>query len=149
MAVKTKTSSAEWNRLKKKTKKLFDELGSVNCPAFPKEEVRFNSKGRNHLFYKGPRSERSIKDISIRVRLIPHAIEILKKMPIPQEEDSYSKNKKKYQYWAFEGVIKNRRVKVIVRQVGRGKKHLWSIAPAWRKKRFGRRNIKSGRLKNA
>ena len=37
------------------------------------------------------------------------------------------------QLWALEAVIDERRIKVIVRQKGDGKKCFWSVIPAWRK----------------
>ena len=139
----------KWKTLDKETKKFFLETKSIKCPAFPGEKVVFTSKGRNHLFYKGARSERTLKEINVRVLLLPNATILLRKMSIPQEEDkTTSKDGKVIRYWAFEGVVRDRITKVIVRQVGKGNKHFWSVAPAWRKSRFGRRNIRSGRLKN-
>ena len=129
--------------LKEKVKDIFQQNRSLICPAFPNEEIIFNAKGINHLFYKGSRRKRLASRIKANLRLLPRAIELLKKMPIPQEEDSYTKDKKKYNFWAFEGVVDSRRIKVIIRQVGNGKKHFWSVIPFWRKKRFGVRNSKS------
>lgn len=122
--------------IKKHAKTLFKKYRSISCPAFPKEAVVFNSKGLSHLFYKGAEktSTRSPLESEVRVKLLPHAIEVLKCMPLPQEESSLVDKKGKVcRYWAFEAVVHNRRVKVIVRQVGNGKKHFWSVIPAWRK----------------
>lgn len=63
-------------------------------------------------------------------------------MPIPQEESKYVFENKQYKFWAFEGVIEGKRIKTIVRQVGHGHKHFWSVIPAWRKTKFGRLNAK-------
>lgn len=43
-------------------------------------------------------------------------------------------------YWGFVAIIDDYRIKVIVRQVGRGGKHFWSVIPAWTK--LGYREIK-------
>jgi len=56
-------------------------------------------------------------------------------MPYFQEESNYKK----------EAVINDRRIKVVIRQVGNGQKHFWSVIPAWRKDRFG---IINARKKN-
>lgn len=123
-------------KLKSQAKIFFKKNKLVACPAFPKEKVTFNSKGLSHLFYKGSRkvATRSMKEIAVRVRLLPHALKVLKLMPLAQEEDRLIDRKGKVcHYWAFEAVVYNRRVKVIIRQVGNGKKHFWSVIPAWRR----------------
>ncbi|MDD4990098.1 MAG: hypothetical protein PHW31_02200 [Candidatus Pacebacteria bacterium] len=35
--------------------------------------------------------------------------------------------------WGLVAIIRNFRVKVIIRQAGNGQKHFWSVIPAWRK----------------
>ena len=55
-------------------------------------------------------------------------------MPFIQEETNLVNYEGKIcYYWAFEAVVDKRRIKVIVRQVGKGKKHFWSVIPAWRR----------------
>ncbi len=133
-------------KFKDQIRKIFDETKEVNCPAFPKEKIIFNAKGINHLIYKGSRSRREISRIETNVRLLPSAIKILKIMPLAQEEMFYVRESTKYQFWTFEAVIDNRRIKAIIRQVGNGKKHFWSVIPAWRKDRFGVLNAKKRNL---
>ena len=99
--------------------------------------VIFNAKGINHLLYKGNRSERDLSRIQTNIRLLPRAIRVLQLMPFFQEESGYEKEGVKFRYWAFEAVVDDRRVKVVVRQIGNGRKHFWSVIPAWRKDRFG------------
>lgn len=134
--------------LKEKTKKFFKETGSINCPSFTNEKVFFNAKGLQHLFYKGPRSRRDIKRITKSIELLPRSVKLLKLMPIAQEEDEYVSHNKRYRFWAFEGVVENRRIKVVVRQIGTGRKHFYSVIPAWRKKRFGVINSKKNLSKS-
>ncbi len=55
-------------------------------------------------------------------------------MPLAQEENTLTnRDGKVCKYWAFEAVVDERRLKVIIRQVGNGKKHFWSVIPAWRR----------------
>lgn len=122
---------------KDQIRKIFNETKEVACPAFPGEKVIFNAKGINHLIYKGNRSRREQSRIETNIRLLPRAIKTLKLMSLPQEETSYLREDIKYKFWTFEAVVDKRRIKVIVRQVGKGKKHFWSVIPAWRKDRFG------------
>ena len=61
-------------------------------------------------------------------------MKVLKLMPLAQEESVFvAKDGKQVKYWDFEAVVDDRRIKVIVRQIGNGKKHFWSVIPAWRK----------------
>lgn len=127
---------------KNQIKKLFEEYQNVSCPAFSDEEIVFNAKGINHLIYKGNRSRREVSRITTNIRLLPKAVKMLRLMPFWQEENGYIKNGVSYTFWSFEAVVENRRIKVIVRQTGNGKKHFWSVIPAWRKDRFGILNAK-------
>ena len=131
-------------RLKEQAGEFFTKTRSVKCPAFPNEVISFNGKGLLHLFYSGSRSERSESEVSARIKLLGRAVKLLQLMPIPQEESQRTdQNGKVFKYWAFEGVVDEFRLKVIVRQKGHGKKHFWSVVPAWRKTRFGRQNSRS------
>lgn len=130
--------------LKEQAKLFFITHREVYCPAFPNEVVKFNGKGLNHLFYKSARRKRSLKEIVIRTKMLPRAFELLEKSIVPQEEDQYvGKNDKVFRFWGFHGVIGNKLIKVIVRQVGNGDKHFWSAIPWWRKTRFGNKNSRS------
>mgnify|MGYP001611828178 FL=1 len=137
-------ASTEHDHLKEAAKLFFEKAGTVECPAFPKEEIIFNSKGCEHLFYKGSRKARKPKQSKMRISLLPSALIILKKLSLFQEERILSDNKgRTIHYWAFEGVVEERRIKVIVRQVGKGKKHFWSVIPSWKNFDGKRVNIKS------
>ena len=133
--------------LREKAKEKYAKIGEISCSAFPNETIIYNAKGLNHIFYKRARSGRSKINAATKVRLLDRAVELLERSTVFQEEDSYSgiyrKKRRKHKFWAFEGVIRNRRIKVIIRQIGRGKKHFWSVIPAWRKSKFGVRNIRS------
>ena len=126
----------ETKELKQKARAFFKKNKSIICPAFPKEKVIFNSKGLSHLFYEGgiKKPSRPLKEVGTRVNLLPSALKVLKGMPFIQEETTLVNHQGKIcLYWAFEAVVDNRRIKVIVRQVGNGQKHFWSVIPAWRR----------------
>lgn len=132
-------------KLKEQARKFFREVGSVQCPAFPKETITFNSKGINHLFHKGARTNRmrSGKEIAIRAKLLPRAVKLLSLMPVYQQDIVFESDGKMFKFWSVEGVVDNRRIKVIVRQVGNGNKHFWSVIPDWRKIKGVIQNAKS------
>ena len=125
------------NIYKNQIQAIFQQTKEIACPAFGGEMVIFNAKGINHLLYKGNRSERDLSRIQTNIRLLPRAIRVLQLMPFFQEESGYEKEGVKFRYWAFEAVVDDRRVKDVVRQIGNGRKHFWSVIPAWRKDRFG------------
>lgn len=129
---------------KKQIHLIFFENQDLFSPAF-NSKIIFNSKGINHLLYKGNRSRRETERIEINLRLLPRAIKLLKRATFWQEESNYKTEDIFYKFWAFEAVVDERRIKVIIRQVGNGNKHFWSVIPAWRKDRFG---IVNARKKN-
>lgn len=133
-------------QLKKEAQKFFRKNKSVNCPAFPSKKVIFNSKGLSHLFYKGSKkiSSRPLKEVAVRVSLLPRALKLLQLMPLAQEEFIAKDSKNRScSYFAFEAVVDKKRIKVIVRKISNGKLHFWSVIPAWRKVRGQRVNAKS------
>lgn len=137
-------ASSEHEHLKETAASFFKKTKVVKCPAFPREKVVFNSKGLEHLFYKGSRKARKPKQSRVRISLLPPALIILKKLSLFQEERILL-NKKggRIHYWAFEGVVEEKRVKVIVQQTGKGKKHFWSVIPSWKSINGRRVNVKS------
>lgn len=124
---------AKIDELKEKGRKIFEKNKKISCPAFPKDKVIFNSKGLHHLFYDGTMRARPEKEIETRVLLLPRALKVLKIMPLWQEERLIHREKKIIHFWALEGVVDKKRIKVIIRQKGNGKKCFWSVIPAWRK----------------
>jgi hypothetical protein len=141
--------SSESKRLRTVARQFTKEHKCVKCPAFPKEPVFFTSKGLSHLFYSGSqkRYPRPTKESKVRVELLPLAVKVLERMPLPQEESEFDMGGRQARYWAFEAVVDDRRIKVIVRQIGNGAKHFWSVIPAWRKQRGARINAR-GNLSN-
>lgn len=133
-------------KIKKQAKEFFKKNKFVSCPAFPKERVVFNSKGLSHLFYEGGirKPTRPFKEVELRVNLLSSALKVLQHMPFIQEETTLVNYQgKTCYYFAFEAVVNERRIKVIVRQVGKGQKHFWSVIPAWRRIRGKIINAKS------
>ncbi len=126
---------SSFRQLKQQARKFFQQTKAVFCPAFPDEKVVFNSKGINHLLYKSGRTNRrrSKKEAAIRINLLPRAVKLLSLITLYQQDVILEFGEKRLKYWSLEGVIDNRRIKVIVRQVGKGNKHFWSVIPDWRK----------------
>lgn len=135
----------EYSHVREKTLNFYNQKEHVRCPALDNEIVHFTSEGFNHLVYKGDRSERDKSVQILKFNLFSKAIEIIAISTTHQEYDEGMKNikKKKHKriifesatvkYWGLVAIIRSTRVKVIIRQVGNGQKHFWSVIPAWRK----------------
>lgn len=128
---------------------FYKQVGKTYCPAL-KADVHFNAKGFHHLRYNNPGSERD-KQIQLRkFRLLKTAVEIIKKTTTLQfyraslekvgtpGRDGFTKTSR-VQYFGFTNIIgerKNIRVRTIVRIIGDGFYHFWSVMPDWREKRI-------------
>ncbi|MBU2635157.1 hypothetical protein KJ841_01620 [Patescibacteria group bacterium] len=129
--------------IRKNAYNFYRKIGRIRCPALNNEFVHFNAEGFNHLIYKRKRSERNKNDQIMKFKLLPKAKHIIEISTTYQEYDESlteidrKKFKKKVRetvivnYWGFIAIIKNYRVKVIIRQIGNGQKHFWSVMPAW------------------
>jgi len=134
------------DKLKEAVKKLYSETRAVRCPYF-NEDVVFSPEGYRHLLYKGRDNEkrRDKRSRFMRLKLFRLAPELLCLTKTVQEYFSTShfvpikhhKKKEKVlrhvEYWGFVAILKERRIKVIVRQVHNGPKQFWSLIPNWRR----------------
>ncbi len=124
---------------------IYKKVGSIKSPALG-ETVFFTSEGFNHLMFKG-KSERTKNDQMTKFKILPAGIKIIKKSTTFQEYAEFLievTRKKKIRgkrrtvkenvlakYWCFIAIMDGLKVKTIVRQVGTGKKHFWSVVPNW------------------
>jgi len=133
---------SNYRKIKENAENFYKKISRLNCPAFNNETVYFNSEGFHHLIYK-KKSERSKNDQITKFKLLPIAKEIISISTTFQEYDeglveiSRKRFKKKVKetvavrYWGLVAIIRNKKVKVIVRQIGHGQKHFFSVIPAW------------------
>lgn len=125
-----------------KAETLYKEVNSLYCPYF-KKNVTFNSDGFHHLRYNGSGSEREKMSQINKFALLLKAIEIISKSGTLQQyrkqwgavgrkkNSDGSRPMKEMEYFAFEGILGNGtnmlRVKTIIRCVGNGEPHFWSV----------------------
>jgi hypothetical protein len=134
---------SNYNSLREDTESFYKKIQAIRCPALHGELVHFTSEGFNHLLFKGNRHERSKNDQITKFKLLSKAKAIIEISTTYQEYDESlaTVRKKRFKriveesttvkYWGLVAIIVNFRVKVIVRQVGNGQKHFWSVIPAW------------------
>ena len=93
--------------------------------------------------FKGSRSEREYPSQIMRFKLLPRAIRLIEHANTFQEFEETIKEfevkarkkrilkSKPVRYWGIKGIFEGRKIKVILRRVGGGQLHFWSIVPAW------------------
>ncbi len=124
------------------TELQYKSIGKVFCPYF-KKNVTFNSDGFHHLRYKVAGSEREKSAQLYKFSLLVGAIEIIGASGTLQQyrkqwgavgrkkNTDGSREMKEMEYFAFEGILGEgssmMRIKAIVRKVGNGEPHFWSV----------------------
>ena len=95
------------------------------------------------MIYRNRKNKRDERSQLMRFQLLPKAVKLLRKAATIQEMDSYKSKltvkkhglrKQKImiiQYYAFIAIIDGWKIKVIVKQVGKGKPLFWSVIPNW------------------
>jgi len=145
---------SNYNKIRENSHNFYQKIRAIRCPALSNELVHFNAEGFKHLVYKGKgkRRERNKNNQITKFKLLPKAKTIVEISTTYQEYDESltTVRKKRFKktvsgmttikYWGFIAIIQNFRVKVIVRQIGNGQKHFWSVIPAWTTNHY--RNIK-------
>ncbi len=134
--------TSNYDKIREDAQHLYNNLTEVVCPAL-NVSVSFSSHGFNHLIYRKGRSERDPASQIMRFKLLVRAYELIGLTTTFQEyEDSLKefrikRHKKKIettkqaQYWGLIAIIDDRKIKVILRKIGNGNLHFWSVIPAW------------------
>lgn len=147
----------KFEHAKQDAEAFYKTIGKVLCPYF-KEEVAFNAKGIEHIKFTRIRQARPHRDQYIRFRLLRLASDILSFSHTLQGismRKSFEREKTHSRweyvmrsaiYYEFVAVIKDVRVRVILKQVEDGPKYFWSIIPFWKMNKItGARIMHSGR----
>ena len=132
-----KTWGIGYEKSKDKAKNIYSKIGRIECPAL-NELVTFSRVGFNHLVRKG-RIPRTKNEQKRRFVLVPYVEKIIKN---PKAKIFYREKTVKYKanrhgekviiesrakFWAFVENAESCKVKVIIRQLGNGHKHFFSV----------------------
>jgi hypothetical protein len=137
---------------RERARKIYDAHRAIRSPFFD-DDIVLNSDGFHHLRYSA-RRERSKEEQVLKFTLLPLGLQILKTATTLQE---YRKllspvgNKsrrdgavamKLVEWWGFVAIFLKQEIKVrvIVRKVGDGNLHFWSIMP-YSKLKAGRQKM--------
>lgn len=109
---------------KKEAKELYEKIGEPWCPAL-NNPVSFNDAGFRHLLGQG-RKPRSKSDQMRRFILLRSAKSIITsyRAKITDQRENIEERAK---FWAITEQRNDEVITVVVRQVGAGKKHFFSI----------------------
>ena len=129
--------------IRAKGEALYKTIIEIYCPYF-KENIYFNAQGLEHLKFKKRDKNRSKEDQYMRFKLLHLAPEIIKTSHTVQgiwktkQFESIRKNSRtedilrEVTYYEFIAVVKNTRVKIILKEVESERKLFWSIIPFWK-----------------
>ena len=133
---------SNYENLREDTRKLYDEARLIHSPALD-DRVSFTAEGFNHIIFKAARRERERSSQVMRFKLLPRAIrlvahantfqefeETIKEFEVKARKKRHKKSKP-VRYWGIIAIFEGRKIKVILRKIGEGQLHFWSIVPAW------------------
>lgn len=132
----------DFEKVKEEAEKFYATIGEVYCPYFD-GKIAFNAKGLRHLKFKSNEQARSSQDQYARLKLIHFAPESLRQSKLVQgiwrtrlfeaqkTSGQWKHIMKDVVFFEFIAVIKNVRIKVIVKEVLGGEKYFWSVIPFW------------------
>lgn len=110
----------------KNAKTEYKKIGHVECPAFRGERVYFTKDGFTHLLRKGS-DIRPDKEQLRRLKLLPHAASILRGSKYAHSQKLNIVDDCPAYFWTFSKTINSIPIRVVVRQLGNGRKHFFSI----------------------
>lgn len=144
--MENKITPKSYEETKGKAKEFYKKIDSVWCPAL-KDNVLFGDAGFRHLIWRG-RSARNKKDQMKRFVLLPSAPKIIQKSKEFKEyrdkmqpaniKQQGSKRRviSRAQFWGLQESIADKNVTIVIRQIGNGKKHFFSIFEEGNKKQL-------------
>ena len=142
MISKLPFSQENYDVVKTEALAVYNSFKPTKCQALGGQIVNFTAEGFNHILYKF-KHERSKTDQFMRLKVIDLAQKLIGVTSTIQEKDQkigmfpIKLNKKRTEiskiikYWAFIAIIENKKIKVVIRKVGEGKIHFWSVIPNW------------------
>jgi hypothetical protein len=138
---------SNYEQLRDDARALYAATKPVLSPALG-EQVYFTAEGFNHIIFGRARSERERPSQIMRFKLLPRAIRLVEHANTFQEYEETLKQfevktrkrremkTKPVRYWGLIAIFEGRKIKVVLRQIGNGQLHFWSIVPAWTTNRY-------------
>lgn len=121
-------SPEDYKKIKEEAKELYRVIGQVWCPRL-NDYVFFNKKGFDHFIWKGKSSRPKIDQIN-RFSLIKYAPLIISDASASMTHSLWTHHtslKPTIHFWGFTSRTEKKSIRVVVRQIGKGRKHFFSI----------------------
>lgn len=134
--------TSNYDRLREDAHALYESTKPVVSPAL-NERVVFTAEGFNHIIFRTARRERERASQAMRFKLLPKAIRLISHANTFQEYEETIKEfevktrkhrerrSKPVRYWGIIAIFEGRKIKVVLRRIGNGQLHFWSVVPAW------------------
>ncbi len=137
----------KFKRAKLDAEEFYKSIGEIYCP-YLKEKISFNAKGLDHIKFGGWNKTRPLRDQYIRLRLLKLAPQIIRESHTLQEffettrlerrriNAKWQMSIEKTTYYGFVAIIRDCRIKIIIKSIEGGSKFFWSIIPFWKNRRY-------------
>jgi hypothetical protein len=126
----------------KEAKRAYEVQKYIVCPFFG-QPVALTADGFYHLTHKPNRQPRNINEQKLKLRLLKRGLGVIKAAgtlqeyrknmePVGEPNARGFKEMRLVEHWAFHHIVGEKRrflIRVIVRRVGEGKLHFWSVMP--------------------
>ena len=134
--------TGELHQLIENARLVYGRKESISCPYFG-VAVFLTSDGFNHLLHKPNRQPRNVGEQMLKLRLLKRGLKIIGRAGTVQEHririekvgkparDGFTKTKS-VEYWAFHDIVGQTKrfiLRVIIRRIGDGRMHFWSVMP--------------------
>jgi hypothetical protein len=116
----------DWDQYIKSAHEKYKKIGAVPCPAFGNELIYFTRDGWNHLIRKG-KTPREVREQYLRIRLLTYAEYIIRRCTKVSNFKENIINKYPAYFWTITRYIDGIHIRIIIRQLGTGRKHYFSI----------------------
>lgn len=136
----------KFNKAKEEAEEFYKNIGEVYCP-YLKDKVSFNAKGLDHIKFKDWNKTRLALEQYMRLKLLKLAPDIIKSSHTLQEfyetnrmerqkiNSQWGRRMIRVKYYGFVAVIKNTRVKIIIKEIEGSQNFFWSIIPFWKNRK--------------
>lgn len=145
----TEAEQKEFAHVKAKAEAFYTSVMKVRCPAIL-DDIHFSTDGFHHLRFNGSRAERDKKVQKTKMLCLEEAVDILKRtttiqeyrkltQPVGKTDSKGFRKTKCVHYYAFHAITnfdKSRRINVVIRKVGEGNYHFWSVMPSWKEEKI-------------
>lgn len=120
---------SKFQKIRENAKEKYGKIHEVYCP-YLEENVAFPLNALHHIMYKKGRRKRQVKEQISRYKVLEIVPEVILRSGTVQEyEERVGDQLTKF--WGFIAIIGKKKIKVIVRKVGNGKPHFYSVFPKW------------------